>query len=70
MTSEDIWKQLVERHPSFEAEENLVSLRARGLKALINQAWSEGYATATRKNADIFTDKGNVSDLFKHLFKN
>jgi len=66
MTSDEMWEQLIERHPSFADESNLVSLRARGLKALLKQAWDEGYDTAVRKNADIFTN----TSLFNRIFKN
>ena len=64
-----MWKQLVERHPSFADETNLVSLRARGLRALIEQAWDEGYDTALRRSADTFAERRSVSDLFSQIFK-
>lgn len=70
MTATDMWNQLVERHPSFAVEENLVSLRARGLHALIQQAWDEGHAAAVRKNADLYTGRSSFEELFPQLFKN
>jgi len=70
MTSKEIWDQLVERHPSFKDDDNLASLRVRGLRSLIEQAWDEGYDTAIRKSADIFTKNKSISDIFPSLFKN
>ena len=40
MTNEEMWGQLVDRHGW--KEEDVVKLRARGLKNLIDQAWEEG----------------------------
>ena len=42
MTAADIWNELCERHPEFRDPEHVVKLRARGLKALIDQAHDEG----------------------------
>jgi len=70
MTAEQMWKQLVERHPSFGDEENLASLRVRGLRNLLEQAWDEGYDTALRKSADTFANRGSIPDIFSKIFKN
>jgi hypothetical protein len=37
-----MWLELCERHPEFRDPESVVKLRARGLKALIDQAYDEG----------------------------
>jgi hypothetical protein len=70
MTANNIWDQLVVRHPSFKDDDNLASLRVRGLRNLIEQAWDEGYDTAVRKSADVFTKSSPLPDIFSKLFKN
>ena len=70
MTAEQMWNQLVERHPSFAEEENLASLRVRGLRNLLEQAWEEGYDTALRKSADTFTGRSSMPNFFSKLFNN
>jgi len=42
MDANEIWKQLCERHPMFSNPEHVVKLKARGLKALLDQAYLEG----------------------------
>ena len=42
MDANEIWKQLCERHPAFSDPEHVVKLKARGLLALIEQAYNEG----------------------------
>ena len=68
MTAEQMWDQLVERHPSFGDEENLASLRVRGLRNLLEQAWDEGYDAALRKSADTFTNRNSRPDIFSKIF--
>ena len=58
MYASDIWKQLVERHGW--TEEDLVKLKARGIKKLIHQAWNEGYAKGKDQNKD---------SLFNNIFR-
>lgn len=42
MDANEIWKQLCERHPMFGIPKHVVKLKARGLKALLDQAYLEG----------------------------
>lgn len=42
MNNIEIWVQLTERHTSWSDPEEVVKLRARGLKALIDQAFECG----------------------------
>lgn len=43
MSKDEIWKQLVERHPKFEDPEYILKMKANGLRNLIEQAWNCGH---------------------------
>lgn len=42
MNSEDIWKGFLEQAPKAADPEEVIKLRARGIKKLIEQAFEEG----------------------------
>lgn len=48
MNKEEIWNQLCDRHPEFKDPEYVVKQRARGLKALIDQAYDNGVENGKR----------------------
>ncbi len=43
LTKDEMWKQLVERHPKFEDPEHVLKMKANGLRNLIIQAWEQGH---------------------------
>jgi len=43
MTKNELWETYVDLYPQFQDEENIVKLRSRGLRRLMDQAWDEGY---------------------------
>jgi len=45
-----MWRQLTERHPEMKDPENVIKLKARGLKALIDQAYQCGAERAMIKD--------------------
>lgn len=49
MNNIEIWVQLTERYPSWSDPEEVVKLRARGLKALIDQAFECGKEAGAAK---------------------
>lgn len=42
MNNVEMWRQLTERHPEMKDPEAVIKLKARGLKALIDQAYQCG----------------------------
>jgi len=52
MNADEMWSQLCERHPMFRNPEHVVKLRARGLLALIEQAYEGGLLEGARKPVD------------------
>lgn len=72
MTKQEIWRQLVERYPEWKDPDHVVKLKAKGLKALIDQAWSEGYDAVLMKGSESDEDptlKNPFSGLFDGLWK-
>lgn len=70
MTAEEMWRQLQERHPSLQDPNSTITLKSRGLKALIDQAYSEGHGNG-RKWEKSLTDKEPKSsdDWQEYFFK-
>lgn len=66
MNKEEIWNQLCERHPEFKDPEYELKQRARGLKALIDQAYDNGVENQKRASAamDAIKDLGRKRGLF------
>ena len=42
MSNEEIWEQLLKRHPSFKDEGHVFKQTVKGFKAVIDQAYEEG----------------------------
>ena len=42
MDNLEIWSQLCDRHPRFRDPDGVIKLRARGLRALLDQAYACG----------------------------
>jgi hypothetical protein len=62
MTNIEIWRQLTERHEDWNNPDHIVKLRARGLKALIDQAYQCG-----KENS---IDNNFPNELYKQIFGN
>jgi hypothetical protein len=54
MNTEEIWNEFLKQAPGAKDPEFVVKLRARGLKALINQAHMEGLKTGSRHESSAF----------------
>lgn len=71
-TFEEYWEALVKKNPAFgRAEEEHVTLTARGLKAVIKQAWDKGELSMAQKTAKAFSGggfSGSSLDALKNLF--
>lgn len=67
MNKEEIWNQLCERHPKFKDPEYVLKQRARGLKALIDQAYDNGVESQKRvsKAQNDFMDTMRKNGVFK-----
>jgi len=73
--SNEIWNQLCERH-NWNDPETICKLRARGLKALLDQAYEEGRRDGSKDSADIMaklsqnskTKKDPLSKMFGGIF--
>jgi hypothetical protein len=44
MTKKELWDTYVDLYPQFKDEDNIVKLRSRGLRRLMDHAWDEAYA--------------------------
>jgi hypothetical protein len=73
-TFEEYWGALVKKNPAFgRAEDERVTLTARGLKAVVKQAWEKGEMCMAQKTAKAFSDtdrrKGESAlDALKNIF--
>ena len=69
MTNQDIWSQLVKRY-GWTSKDDVVKLKAGGIKALIDQAWDEGYKTRSeiQESLDKNKDPSNLN-IFSDIFK-
>jgi hypothetical protein len=55
-TFEEYWAALVKKNPAFgRAEDAHVTLTARGLKAVVKQAWDKGELSMAQKTAKAFS---------------
>ena len=75
MTDDDMIDELIERHPSWKDGSTLVTLRSRGIQALIRQAYAEGRDAGMKrqKAMDALRDIGNqagIPDPFSQFFGN
>lgn len=73
MTAKDIWKELTERHPKWADPDHICKLTARGMKALIDQAFDEGYRELARNITAIDKKRDQYEPLqnpFNQFFKN
>lgn len=74
-TFEEYWEALVKKNPAFgRAEGEHVTLTARGLKAVVKQAWDKGEMSMAQKTAKAFSDedrrKGEASlNAIKNMFE-
>jgi hypothetical protein len=77
MTAEEMIQQLIELYPAWESDEHVASMRVRGIKKLIRQAYEEGKDAGVRRAKaeqaliDIGKNAGykpEESDLFGKLF--
>jgi hypothetical protein len=56
-TFEEYWEALVKKNPAFgRAQDEHVTLTARGLKAVVKQAWEKGEMSMAQKTAKAFSD--------------
>jgi hypothetical protein len=60
MYASEMWQQLQERHGW--SDDDVVKLKASGIKKLINQAWNEGYEKG--KETGVSHGEG----IFKGMF--
>ena len=73
-TFEEYWEALVKKNPAFgRAEAEHVTLTARGLKAVVKQAWEKGEMSMAQKTAKAFSGadrrEGAASlDALKNIF--
>lgn len=65
MTKKEYVAAVLERYPQFEDGNAVIKLKARGIIALISQAWDEGHADASKKTE---MPKG-FDDIFKGFKK-
>lgn len=49
MDNKEMWRQLVEKYPTWADRETVVKLKAGGLKALIDQAFECGREAAVKE---------------------
>ena len=76
MNNLEMWKQLEDKYPSFSKPENNVTLKARGLKALIDQAYEEGRSSgkrdeqANQRVKDSGVEGFDAMSMFGNIFKN
>jgi hypothetical protein len=65
----EIWAQLVERYPTWSDREIVVKLKAGGLKALIDQAYDNGFeAGVTTKVPPQFHGYESTMSKFEQIF--
>lgn len=73
-TFEEYWEALVQKNPAFgRAEGEHVTLTARGLKAVVKQAWEKGEISMAQRTAKAFSDAdrrngGSSLDALKNIF--
>lgn len=63
-----MWNQLTEKHPSFQDPDNVVKLTSRGLKALIDQAYEEGYDNGSKEDYTPNKDGFDILGMFNEMF--
>lgn len=72
MNKQEIWRQLVDRYPTWNDPTTVVKLTARGLKALIDQAYDEGLATELPKPPPMpdytYSRQEEIMAKFKTMF--
>jgi hypothetical protein len=61
MNTEEIWNEFLKQAPGAKDPEFVVKLKARGLKALVNQAHAEGFKQG-------FKQEQTVNPLFDQIF--
>lgn len=75
MEVEEYIRLLMEKNPALnKADDEVVSLKARGLRAIIRQAYQKGFEAATPNPypppAGGSSNSGSGADLFNQLFGN
>jgi hypothetical protein len=77
MNREEIWTQLTERHHKWADPDHICKLTARGMKALLDQAFNEGYAVGAHNTKVIqgLRDRSAEHDAkiphpFDQIFRN
>lgn len=68
MNKTELWDQLVARHPEFTDPDYILRQRSRGLRAIIFQAYDEGYKTGEAMAANRANQTGPTSNPFQGLF--
>jgi hypothetical protein len=71
MTKRELWDTYVDLYPQFQGEENIVKLRSRGLRRLMDQAWDEGYERGLEESMRRQSEMRNqfTSNPFSSFFK-
>ena len=67
MTKKELWDGLCARHPEFKDYEYVLKQRARGLRAIINQAFDEGHTKGV-ENGRAMERLQNQADRKKNPF--
>jgi hypothetical protein len=70
MNREEIWTQLTERYPKWADPDHICKLTARGMKALLDQAFNEGYAAGAHNTKVLrdMADKYGPKNPFDQIF--
>lgn len=67
MTRSELWAKFVERNPSFEGE-GTVTLSARGLRKMFDQAWDRGEAYGRESAQGEAREAFPRDPAFDHIF--
>ena len=67
MTRSELWAKFVERNPSFDGD-GMVTLSARGLRKIFDQAWDRGETHGRESTQRIASDPLTRDPAFQHIF--